>query len=55
MKANAIGGSVNFISELHLKEAMLNASIGGGYNQKAGKVLITDLLLVLGKDSLKRN
>jgi TonB-dependent receptor len=37
MEGDAIGGSVNFISRTAPKKAMLNASIGGGYNQKAGK------------------
>jgi len=37
MEGDAIGGSVNFISRTAPKKTMLNASLGGGYNQKAEK------------------
>lgn len=37
MEGDAIGGSVNFVSRSAPKKAMLNATLGGGYNQKSEK------------------
>jgi TonB-dependent receptor len=37
MEGDAIGGSVNFVSRTAPQKTMLNASLGGGYNEKSGK------------------
>ena len=37
MEGDAIGGSVNFVSRTAPQKKMLNASLGGGYNEKSGK------------------
>jgi TonB-dependent receptor len=37
MEGDAIGGSVNFVSRTAPQQIMLNASLGGGYNEKSGK------------------
>ncbi|MFV5688125.1 TonB-dependent receptor [Flavobacterium sp. ZT3R25] len=37
MEGDAIGGSVNFVSRNAPQKTMLNASLGGGYNEKSGK------------------
>ncbi|OYX84557.1 MAG: hypothetical protein B7Y83_07770 [Flavobacteriales bacterium 32-34-25] len=37
MEGDAIGGAVNFISRIAPRKTMLNASLGGGYNDKSDK------------------
>jgi TonB-dependent receptor len=37
MEGDAIGGSVNFVSRTAPQKIMLNASLGGGHNEKSGK------------------